>query len=69
MPDSQPKVKAGAQNKLSCFNKQDDLNLKTDKVFNITIRVKTAIFFMWRIEQRSGLDSVANTKLLDMKKN
>ena len=25
MPDSQPKVKAGAQNKLSCLNKQDDL--------------------------------------------
>lgn len=34
----------------------------------LLLELKTAIFFMWRIEQRSDLDSVAIRKLSDMKK-
>lgn len=54
---------------MSCFNKQDDLNLKeTDKVFSVTIRVKNS-YLLYVEDRTSDLDSVAIRKLSDMKKN
>lgn len=37
---------------MSCFNEQDDLNLKeTDKVFSVTIRVKNS--YLLYVEDRT----------------